>query len=81
MRSEYYTSRHLIAQAESQFMEFNLALSMLQTDLFVIKGKQEFMLAVGRTTMRENQTKVKTEYLLPSSMFPLVCKDNVLPSN
>jgi hypothetical protein len=72
MNKEFYHNKDFIAQAKAVFMELNLALSTLHTDCELIKARREFILQIGKTTQRENQSKEMGDSLLQLSMLPLV---------
>lgn len=51
----------LIAQAVAISSEFNLALSVMFTDYIVLKAKHDFMVSVGKISLRDSQLSVKVE--------------------
>ena len=81
MKSEFYTGDRYIEQIKVLFNEFNLALSSVLADYFMLKGKHEFQVSVGRITLKENQSIVLNEFQIPSSFVPLISKDVVQPKN
>ena len=55
--------------------EFNLALSMMMTDIAILQAKDQFLKQIGKITLKENQNINKPEYLVASSLFPIVTKE------
>ena len=53
MRNEFYADG-LSTQAAALCGEFNLALSFLMTDHLILKGKQDFMVSIGKIALRES---------------------------
>ena len=80
MRSEFYSSSSFVAQAVAISSEFNLALSVMLADHFVLRAKHDYLLSVGKITLRDTQQlDSKAEHLVSMSFLPLVSKDVALP--
>lgn len=75
LRQEFYINQHLVGQAVQICSEFNLALSVMLCDHFVLKAKQDFMIAVGKIALRDAQSISKAEQHVPMSFLPLINRD------
>ena len=75
LRSEFYVNPHFVGQAIALCSEFNLALSVMHTDHLILKAKQDFMVSIGKITLRDSQMSTKVEQLVPLSFFPLISSD------
>jgi len=54
LRAEQYVNPVFISQMKAIMSEFNLALSLQHTDYLLYEAKEEFMMQIGQTTLREN---------------------------
>lgn len=53
LKQECYKNQSFIGQAFSVYSEFNLALSVMLTDHFVLKAKHDFMVSIGKISLRD----------------------------
>ena len=51
------------------------------TDIAILNAKNEFIKHIGKITLKENVTINKPEYLVASSLFPLVTKEVIQPKD
>ena len=72
MKQEGFSSIRDTPQLKILFNELNLALSVMLSDLLLLKEKHEFQVSVGRISLKEIQMSVKSEYQVAASFIPLV---------
>ena len=54
MHAEFYHATHLIGQAVAISTEYNLALSVMLADHLVLKEKLDFLVSIGKITLRDS---------------------------
>ena len=54
LKSEYYTNHYFVAQAIAGNAEFNLALSVMLSDHLILKAKQDFIVSIGKISLRDS---------------------------
>ena len=75
LKTEFYANPYFVAQAISCSAEYNLALSVMLADYLILQSKQEFMVSIGKISLRDSQMSSKAEQLMPLSFLPLVSPD------
>ena len=62
MKQEQYNNELNTEQIKVLCNEFNLALSSMLADYYMLNGKHEFQVSVGRITLKDNQAVVPNAF-------------------
>ena len=54
LNSEFYENPYFVAQAIACTLEYNLALSVMLSDQFILRSKQDFIVSIGKISLRDS---------------------------